>query len=110
MMKLLFTQQRCPTIHIVGNLGHQTIMRSGCFQVPLEALSAELQAHLQVLRNKLVEVINEHYGDFVSLSSKLVNVDSAVIRMQKPLIEIKVLINPCMSLALQMFCSKPRSI
>ncbi|CAL8471248.1 g10790 [Coccomyxa elongata] len=57
--------------------------------VPLEALSAELQAHLQVLRNKLVEVINEHYGDFVSLSSKLVNVDSAVIRMQKPLIEIK---------------------
>ncbi|BDA46634.1 Conserved oligomeric Golgi complex subunit 2 [Coccomyxa sp. Obi] len=57
--------------------------------VPLEALSAELQAHLQVLRNKLVEVINEHYGDFVSLSSKLVNVDSAVIRMQKPLLEIK---------------------
>ncbi len=63
---------------------------SGSVQVPLEALSAELQAHLQVLRNKLVEVINEHYGDFVSLSSKLVNVDSAVIRMQKPLIEIKV--------------------
>ena len=43
-----------------------------------------------MLRNKLVEVINEHYGDFVSLSSKLVNVDSAVIRMQKPLMEIKV--------------------
>jgi hypothetical protein len=59
-------------------------------QVPLEALSAELEAHLQVLRNRLVEVINEHYGDFVSLSSKLVNVDSAVIRMQKPLLEIKV--------------------
>lgn len=59
-------------------------------QVPLEALSAELEAHLQVLRNRLVEVINEHYGDFVSLSSKLVNVDSAVIRMQKPLLDIKV--------------------
>lgn len=65
-------------------------MKIWLLQVPLEALSAELQAHLQVLRNKLVEVINEHYGDFVSLSSKLVNVDSAVIRMQKPLMEIKV--------------------
>lgn len=43
-----------------------------------------------MLRNRLVEVINEHYGDFVSLSSKLVNVDSAVVRMQKPLLEIKV--------------------
>lgn len=63
-------------------------------QVPLEALSAELEAHLQVLRNRLVEVINEHYGDFVSLSSKLVNVDSAVIRMQKPLLEIKVHLPP----------------
>ena len=63
-------------------------------QVPLEALSSELEAHLQVLRNRLVEVINEHYGDFVSLSSKLVNVDSAVIRMQKPLMEIKVPLAP----------------
>ncbi len=47
-----------------------------------------------MLRNRLVEVINEHYGDFVSLSSKLVNVDSAVIRMQKPLMEIKVPLAP----------------
>lgn len=77
------------------------------YQVPLESLSAELQAHLQVLRNKLVEVINEHYGDFVSLSSKLVNVDSAVIRMQKPLIEIKVQICPCMTLACQVLEANP---
>lgn len=59
-------------------------------QVPLEALSAELEGHLQVLRHRLVEVINEHYADFVSLSSKLVNVDSAVLRMQKPLLEVQV--------------------
>ena len=59
-------------------------------QVPLEALSAELEAHLQTLRNRLVEVINEDYADFVSLSSKLVNVDSSVLRMQRPLLDIQV--------------------
>lgn len=40
---------------------------------------------------QLFEVINEDYDDFVSLSTKLVNVDSAVLRMQKPLEEVKVL-------------------
>jgi len=37
-----------------------------------------------------VEVINEDYADFVSLSTKLVNVDGAVLRMQKPLQELRV--------------------
>lgn len=35
-----------------------------------------------------MEVINEDYNDFVSLSTKLVNVDGAVLRMQKPLQEV----------------------
>lgn len=39
---------------------------------------------------QLFEVINEDYDDFISLSTKLVNVDSAVLRMQKPLLEIQV--------------------
>ena len=34
---------------------------------------------------QLVEVINQDYNDFVSLSTKLVNVDGAVLRMQRPL-------------------------
>jgi hypothetical protein len=59
-------------------------------QVPLETLSSELDAYLAVLRNRLLEVINEHYADFVSLSSRLINVDTAVLRMQRPLLEIKV--------------------
>ena len=59
-------------------------------QVPLEILSSELDAYLAVLRNRLLEVINEHYADFVSLSSRLINVDTAVLRMQRPLLEIKV--------------------
>jgi hypothetical protein len=39
---------------------------------------------------QLVEVINEDYGDYVSLSSRLVNVDGSVIRMRRPLTELKV--------------------
>ena len=39
---------------------------------------------------QLVEVINEDYADFVSLSTKLVNVDGAVLRMQNPLQELRV--------------------
>lgn len=50
------------------------------------------EAHVQrVLRAlQLVEVINEDYADFVSLSTQLVNVDGAVARMHKPLGELKV--------------------
>jgi hypothetical protein len=38
---------------------------------------------------QLVEVINEDYSDYVSLSSRLVNVEGAVFRMRKPLLELK---------------------
>ncbi len=44
---------------------------------------------------QLVEVINEDYGDYVSLSSRLVNVDGFVLRMRKPLVELKVTNWPC---------------
>ncbi len=59
-------------------------------QVPLDTLSGELETHLATLKQRLVEVINEDYADFVSLSGKLVNVDGAVLRMQRPLMEIQV--------------------
>ena len=58
--------------------------------MPLETLSSELQKYVTVLKGKLVEVINEDYNDFVSLSTKLVNVDGAVSQMQKPLLMLKV--------------------
>ena len=45
--------------------------------------------------SQLVEVINEDYADFVSLSTKLVNVDGAVLRMQKPLLELRVSQRTC---------------
>lgn len=36
------------------------------------------------------QVINEDYNDFVSLSTKLVNVDGSLQRMQAPLLELQV--------------------
>lgn len=36
-----------------------------------------------------MELINRDYADFVNLSTKLVDVDAAVLRMRAPLIEIR---------------------
>ena len=58
-------------------------------KVPLEALEAQLAEHADTLRARLVEVVNEDYDEFVSLSTKLVDVDGAVARLQTPLLEVK---------------------
>ncbi|KAK9863412.1 hypothetical protein WJX84_010713 [Apatococcus fuscideae] len=58
-------------------------------QVPLEMLSQQLETYLTTLKNKLVEVINQDYNDFISLSSKLINVDGAVMRMRMSLLTVK---------------------
>jgi hypothetical protein len=84
--------------------------------VPLSTLQTELQNYLATLKSKvraevvlrrcspffhaktfcflgftqMVEVINEDYSDYVSLSSRLTSVDGAVLRMRKPLLELKV--------------------
>lgn len=39
---------------------------------------------------QLVEVVNQDYSDYVSLSTRLVNVDGAVLRMRRPLKDISV--------------------
>ena len=38
------------------------------------------------------QVINDDYQDFVSLSTKLVNVDGSLARMQGPLLELQVVV------------------
>jgi hypothetical protein len=48
--------------------------------VPFETLRAELSVHLGALKNELVELINRDYTDFVNLSTKLVDVDTAVLQ------------------------------
>lgn len=57
--------------------------------VPFETLRAELRGHLGALKNELVELINRDYTDFVNLSTKLVDVDGAVLRMRLPLNELR---------------------
>eukprot|EP00897_Mesotaenium_endlicherianum_P006823 jgi/Mesen1/6169/ME000317S05297 len=57
--------------------------------VPLETLRSELKSHLATLKNELVELINRDYADFVNLTTKLVDVDGAVLRMRLPLIELR---------------------
>ncbi len=42
---------------------------------------------------QLVEVINEDYADYVGLSGRLANVEGSVLRMRKPLLELRV--RPC---------------
>ncbi|KAK8937171.1 hypothetical protein KSP39_PZI012454 [Platanthera zijinensis] len=57
--------------------------------VPLESLGAELRSHLSTLKSELVELINRDYADFVSLSTRLVDVDSSIARMRDPLVDFR---------------------
>jgi hypothetical protein len=57
--------------------------------VPLDTLRTELKSHLTGLQNELVELINRDYTDFVNLSTKLTDVDGAVLRMRMPLSELR---------------------
>ncbi|KAF5932963.1 hypothetical protein HYC85_029134 [Camellia sinensis] len=57
--------------------------------VPFETLRSELHSHLSSLKRELVDLINRDYADFVNLSTKLVDVDAAVVRMRAPLSEIR---------------------
>lgn len=57
--------------------------------VPLDSLRAQLQTHLRLLKSELVELINRDYTDFVNLSTKLVDVDGAVLRMRMPLNDLR---------------------
>lgn len=57
--------------------------------VPFETLRFELQSHLSSLQRELVDLINRDYSDFVSLSTKLIDIDACVVRMRAPLLDIK---------------------
>lgn len=57
--------------------------------VPFDTLTSELRSHLSSLNHELVDLINRDYSDFVSLSTKLIDIDASVVRMRAPLLEIK---------------------
>ncbi|KAI3881402.1 hypothetical protein MKW92_034179 [Papaver armeniacum] len=57
--------------------------------VPFDNLRAELQSHLSSLKLELIELINRDYDDFVSLSTKLVDIESSISRMRAPLTDLR---------------------
>lgn len=59
-------------------------------QVPLNVLQQELQSHLSVIHNQLVEVINADYDGFVNLTTRMSNLQGAVKRIEAPLAQVQV--------------------
>ncbi|ESQ54830.1 hypothetical protein EUTSA_v10024490mg [Eutrema salsugineum] len=57
--------------------------------VPFDTLRSELRSHLASLNRELVDLINRDYADFVNLSTKLVDIDAAVVRMRAPLLDLR---------------------
>ncbi|KAI8467408.1 MAG: hypothetical protein J3K34DRAFT_481362 [Monoraphidium minutum] len=57
--------------------------------VPLNIAKSELQAYLVRLKEQMIEVINQDFGDYVGLASRLSCVDGSVVRMKQPLLDIK---------------------
>ena len=60
--------------------------RSG---IPLETLKEDLSLYLEVLETAMYDLINRDYQDFVSLSSNLVGLDTAIEDLTNPLNVLK---------------------
>jgi len=57
--------------------------------VPLETLKEDLSLYLEVLETAMYDLINRDYQDFVSLSSNLVGLDTAIEDLSSPLNVLK---------------------
>ncbi|GBF98792.1 hypothetical protein Rsub_11374 [Raphidocelis subcapitata] len=57
--------------------------------VPLNVAKGELQAYMLTLKEQLIEVLNQDFGDYVALAPRLGAVDGAVVRMKQPLLDIR---------------------
>jgi hypothetical protein len=54
-------------------------------QIPLDTLRRDLDAHLQMLKGTLVDLINRDYNDLVNMSTNLVGIDKQVAESSQPL-------------------------
>ncbi|XWS30632.1 hypothetical protein CRYUN_Cryun23aG0002200 [Craigia yunnanensis] len=78
-----------PSLFLSPNFDSESYIAELRTFVPFDTLRSELQAHLSSLNHELIDLINRDYADFVNLSTKLVDVDSAVLRMRAPLLELR---------------------
>ncbi|XVF71036.1 hypothetical protein PTKIN_Ptkin12aG0002500 [Pterospermum kingtungense] len=78
-----------PSLFLSPNFDSESYIAELRTFVPFDTLRSELQSHLSSLNHELIDLINRDYADFVNLSTKLVDVDSAVLRMRAPLLELR---------------------
>lgn len=78
-----------PALFLSENFDSESYISELRTFVPFDTLRSELQSHLASLNHELIELINRDYADFVNLSTKLVDVDAAVVRMRAPLVELR---------------------
>ncbi|XP_021298350.1 conserved oligomeric Golgi complex subunit 2 isoform X2 [Herrania umbratica] len=78
-----------PSLFLSPNFDSESYITELRSFVPFDTLRSELRAHLSSLNHELIDLINRDYADFVNLSTKLVDVDSAVLRMRAPLLELR---------------------
>ncbi|KAF3436861.1 hypothetical protein FNV43_RR19614 [Rhamnella rubrinervis] len=78
-----------PALFLSHNFDSESYISELRTFVPFDTLRSELQSHLASLNHELIELINRDYADFVNLSTKLVDVDAAVVRMRAPLVELR---------------------
>lgn len=57
--------------------------------VPLNVFKKELDDYLKLLKNALIELINQDYADFVNLSTNLVGMDKAINNLTIPLGQLR---------------------
>ncbi|XP_010536632.1 PREDICTED: conserved oligomeric Golgi complex subunit 2 [Tarenaya hassleriana] len=78
-----------PSLFLSPNFDSESYISELRTFVPFDTLRSELRSHLASLNRELVDLINRDYADFVNLSTKLVDVDAAVVRMRAPLLELR---------------------
>lgn len=78
-----------PSLFLSPNFDSESYISELRTFVPFDTLRSELRSHLASLNRELVDLINRDYADFVNLSTKLVDIDAAVVRMRAPLLELR---------------------
>ncbi len=57
--------------------------------IPLEDLHDSLLQYFNILKNSLVELINQDYADFVNLSSNLFGLEKIIDSLEQPLVRVR---------------------
>lgn len=78
-----------PNLFLSPNFDSESYISELRTFVPFDTLRSQLHSHLSALNRELIDLINRDYTDFVNLSTKLVDVEAAVVRMRAPLVELR---------------------